>query len=102
MPVLKVALAGPPLSPVTVWAALSLFVHVTVEPFLTVTVAGLKAKLEILTLTRLGVGVGVFVAFGVAVAVGVAVGNEVGAAVSDGVAVYSSLVSGEAGLRTVR
>jgi hypothetical protein len=54
-----VPLSGPALTPlegllspvtVTVWAALSLLVQVTVVPFLTVMLAGLKAKFSMVTL----------------------------------------------------
>lgn len=42
-------LAGPPLSPVTVWAVLSLFVQVTVVPSFTTKSVGAKEKLLIVT-----------------------------------------------------
>jgi hypothetical protein len=69
-----------PWSAVTVWVTASLFVQVTFVPVFTVRLAGLKAKLIIVTLVPLLAGVLVDAVVGVAVGavVGVFVGTVVG------------------------
>jgi len=78
-------LEGPPLSPVTVCPTESLFVQITVSPFLTVIDAGLKAKFWIVTLcvtdAEVGAGAGVGDGLGVGVGVGAGAGIGIGAIV---------------------
>jgi len=72
-----------PLSAVTVWVTVSLFVQLTFVPTFTVRDTGLKAKFLIETL--LPVLVGAVVGVGVGAVVGVGVGAVVGALVGVGV-----------------
>ena len=89
-PPASVPLLNDPPSAVTVWDALPVLVHVTVVPFVTVTVAGVKAKstTEVATLLPsvvVGVGVGFGVALGVGAGVAVGLGVGFGDALALGV-----------------
>ena len=87
-PSARVALLNAPPSAVTVWGALSVLVHVTVVPFVTVRFAGENAKLTIDATTPPlagGGGVGFGVGFGVGAAVAVGLGDAVGFGVGGGV-----------------